>query len=214
MKKQITIDVFSDIVCPWCFIGAKRLDTALSSLDEPVDVELRYHTFLLDPTTPEGGENLANRLQTKYGRDPKQMFAYVEGAAREAGIPLDFSKVTHSYPTIAGHTLIRHAYEKGTQKALSEALFKAYFLEGRNITSVAELTDVATQHGFTAEEVETLLADKTELEQTRAEAQEATKLGITGVPFFVFDGKFAISGGQQPEVFKRAIQKALDAKAA
>ncbi|HEX8705656.1 MAG TPA: DsbA family oxidoreductase [Myxococcaceae bacterium] len=213
--KQITIDVFSDLVCPWCFIGARRLETALASLPAlpaPVEVKIQYHAFLLDPATPEEGENLADRLQRRYGRDPKQMFAVVESAARESGLTLDFTKVKNTYQTLKGHTLIRHAAQKGTQKALTEALFKAYFLEGRNINSVTELTAIATQHGFTAQEVETLLSNPAELELTRAEARQATEQGITGVPFYVFDGKFAISGGQPPAVFQTALKKALEAQ--
>jgi len=212
--KQITIDVFSDIVCPWCFIAAKRLEIALATLSEPVEVTSRYHPFLLDPTTPEEGANLAERLQRKYGVDPKQMFAAVESAARESGLPLDFTKVPNSYQTLKGQTLILHAAKKGTQKALTDALFKAYFLEGRNINSVTELAAIATQHGFSAREVKNLLRDEKELELTRAQAQRASEMGISGVPFYVFDGKFAISGGQQPAVFQMALKKALEAQTA
>jgi predicted DsbA family dithiol-disulfide isomerase len=206
---SLRIDVFSDIVCPWCFIGATRLDSVLSAWSEPLDVELTYHPFLLEPSTPLEGIVIEDMLRTKYGAEPRQMFARVEAAAKQAGLDLDLSKQRLMVPTIAAHTLLRHALEKGTQVALVKALFKAYFQDAKNVSDVGVLTELALGHGFSESEAESLLSSPEELAATRAETQEAVRLGIRGVPFFVFNGELAVSGAQQPEVFRQAIRQAL-----
>jgi len=205
----LRIDIVSDVICPWCFIGARRLDEALRSLPEPVEAIVTYHPFQLDPGTPPEGVDLRERLRQKYGGDPEQMFGRVEAAAREAGIPLDYRKLRRTFSTLAAHTLLRHAAAKGTQKALSEALFSAYFLEGQDIGDKALLAGLAVLHGgFGAGEAERLMRDETELEATRTEAAAMSGQGITGVPFFVFNGKLALSGAQPLEVFRDAIAQA------
>jgi predicted DsbA family dithiol-disulfide isomerase len=206
---SLKIDVFSDVVCPWCFIGTRRLHRALASFDPPVDVTIRHHPFLLDPDTPAGGVNIAERLREKYGRDPQAMFATVEAAAQASGIPLDLSKQPFSYPTVAAHTLLRHAADPVTQLALADALFVAHFLDARNIADPDVLVDIASRHGFEPAVARRLLEDEAELEVTRTEAGRAAASGIRGVPFFVFDNRLAVSGGQREEVFRDAIQQAL-----
>jgi predicted DsbA family dithiol-disulfide isomerase len=205
----LNIDVFSDVVCPWCFIGTRRLNRALASLDPPVDVTIRHHPFLLNPDTPAGGMNIAEHLREKYGRDPRPMFATVEAAARDSGIELDLSKQAYSYPTVAAHTLLRHAPDPATQLALADALFVAHFLDARNISDPDVLVDIAARHGFEPGVARRLVEDEAELEVTRTEAGRAAASGIRGVPFFVFDNRLAVSGGQREEVFRDAIQQAL-----
>ncbi len=203
----LQIDIVSDIVCPWCFIGTRRLKAALATFPN-LEVEITYRAFLLDPTTPPEGQDLRERLRTKYGADPEKMFAQVERAARSSGIELDFTKVRRSVSTIASHTLLRHAVEKGTQVALAEALFAAYFLEGRDVSQSDVLVELGRAHGFGEGEVERILASQNELDQTRAEALAASREGITGVPFTIFGGALAVSGAQEVDVFRRAIEQA------
>jgi predicted DsbA family dithiol-disulfide isomerase len=203
----IQVDVVSDIICPWCFIGARRLGQALASLPE-VEANVVYRPFLLDPTIPAEGTDLRERLRKKYNADPDTMFGRVEAAARETGIPLDFKKVTRTVSTIAGHTLLRHALDKGTQRALADALFDAYFLQGRDIGQAETLAELATAHGFTVDEVLALLRDDAELAATRSEAAEAARSGVQGVPFFVFGGRLAVSGAQPVSVLRGAIERA------
>jgi predicted DsbA family dithiol-disulfide isomerase len=133
----------------------------------------------------------------------------VEDAARESGIPLDLMKQPFSYPTAAGHTLIRHAKDKGTQPALAKALHEAYFLLGQNIASRAVLVDIATRHGFTEDEATRLVEDEQELAITRSEAELAAARGIRGVPFFVFGDRLAVSGAQPVAVLQQAIREAV-----
>jgi predicted DsbA family dithiol-disulfide isomerase len=204
----MTIDVYSDVVCPWCFIGTRRLSAVLASLDGEIDATVRHHPYVLQPGTPSEGTDLHRMLRERYGTDPAEMFVTVEAAAREAGIPLDLSKQRMTYSTLGAHTLLRHAEEKGTQHALLDALFTAYFLDARNVSDPAVLADVATKHGFTAGEVERLLADETELARTRSEVREAAMRGVRGVPLFIFNQRLVLSGAQPADVFRDAIAKA------
>lgn len=212
MNRSIRIDLFTDIVCPWCLIGTARLDQALAALDKDVQVDVFHHPFLLDPSTPEAGQNTKERLKAKYGGDIEAMQARVEAAARDAGVALDLSVQPMSYPTIKPHTLIRSAAPEH-QYPLAKAFAAAYFLEGKDITDNDLLADIATQHGYTREAALALLADKQELDTTQAMALSASQQGINGVPFFIFENKFAISGAQPPEVFARAFRVALGEEA-
>ena len=214
MPKYLTIDVYSDIACPWCFIGTRRLASVLEEIGPEVEVEVRHHPYLLNPGAPPEGVDLQGILRERYGADPRPMFARVEAAAREAGIPLDLSVQPFAYDTTAAHSLLRHASERGTQEELTEALFVAYFLEGRNVSDPAVLTDVATRYGFTAEEVERIAGDESEIALTRLEAGNAAREGVRGVPFFILNNRFALSGAQPPEVFRHAIGRSLEAESA
>ncbi|WP_421950975.1 DsbA family oxidoreductase [Pelagibacterium sp.] len=208
MTQSIRIDLFTDIICPWCLIGTARLDQALATLPEGVNVEILHHPFLLDPSTPQEGENTRKRLKAKYGGDIDAMQARVQTAARDAGVPLDMSVQPMSYPTIMPHTLIRSAAPEH-QYGLAKAFADAYFLEGRNITDKELLADIAAEHGFTREAALTLIEDEAENDITKAMAVSASQQGINGVPFFIFNNQFAISGGQPLEVFQRAFRVAL-----
>ncbi|RDE08045.1 DsbA family oxidoreductase [Pelagibacterium lacus] len=212
MTQAIRIDLFTDIVCPWCLIGTARLDQALALLDDAVKVEIFHHPFLLDPSTPEAGQNTKERLEAKYGGDIGAMQGRVEAAARDAGVPLDLSVQPMSYPTVKPHTLIRSAAPE-QQYALAKAFAAAYFLEGRDITDNALLADIAAAHGFDREAALALITDQAELDTTKAMAVSASQQGINGVPFFIFNNQFAISGGQPPEVFARAFRVALGQEA-
>jgi predicted DsbA family dithiol-disulfide isomerase len=212
-KQTLTIDVVSDVMCPWCFIGARHLADALASLPE-VEATVRHVPFLLDPATPEGGADLRERLRAKYRMDPDRMFGQVESAARSAGIDLDFSRVRRSFPTAAAHTLLRHAEAKGTQRALLQSLYEAYFLRGEDVGAPEHLADIAAAHGFARDEALRLATDPAELDETRREAAAVSTQGVTGVPFFIFDERFAASGAQPPAVLRGAITRALESRAA
>jgi predicted DsbA family dithiol-disulfide isomerase len=207
----ISIDIVSDVICPWCFIGARRLDLALASVAPGIDGDVTYRPFLLDPSTPPEGVDLRARLRAKYGTDPERMFANVEAAARSSGIPLDFAKVRRTPSTVAAHTLLRHAAGKGTQRGLAGALFEAHFLEARDIGNPDVLAALAGAHGFEADEARELLRDEQELSRTRDEALEAAARGVRGVPFFVFAGRFGVSGAQPTETLRAAIAQAAGA---
>ena len=204
----LEIDVFSDVVCPWCFVGSERLERVLGALGEAQPVTVTYHPFFLMPDTPPDGLDIQEYLRKKYRAEPRVLFARVEAAAREAGLALDFTRQPRSYPTVRAHTLLRHALDKGTQRALVRALFRNYFLEARDISNLDVLGELAVEHGFSAEEVRRKVLDPEELALTEREAADAQQLGIRGVPFFVFNGKFAISGAQPEAVFEDTLRRA------
>lgn len=205
-KPSLSIEVVSDVVCPWCLIGVRRLEQAIAATPD-LDVALTFRPFLLDPSTPRQGVDLRSHLRAKYG-DPEPMFRRVEAAARESGIALDFSKIRRSVNTLSAHTLLRHAEAKGTQVALKHALLDGYFLEGVDVGSPEALVAIATHHGFTADEARALIDSEAERALTKSEAQAAVTQGVTGVPFFIFAGKYAVSGAQPVALFQQAIARA------
>ena len=214
MTASIAIDLFSDVVCPWCFIGAARLELALAGMQDEVQAEVCYHPFFLRPDTPKAGISIRQMLREKYGADPKQLWARAEAAAKESGLDLDLSLQPKLYPTNAAHTLLRHAHAKGTQRALASAFFRGYFLDAKNIADESVLADLAAQHGFTRDEALELATAEAELELTQEEANSAAQGGIRGVPFFIFDGRLAVSGAQSVSVLQAAIRQALTQTAA
>lgn len=206
---SLTIDIYSDVVCPWCFIGARRLRTVLEELAGEVRAEVRHHPFMLNPGAPAGGVDLRAQLAERYGADPTPMFARVEAVAREAGIPLDLSLQRYTYDTTAAHTLLRHAAAKRTQAGLADDLFAAYFLDARDVSDPSVLADVAGKHGFTRDEVRHLVGDPAEAALTRLEAADAARNGVRGVPLFILNGRLPLSGAQSADAFRQAIRRAI-----
>lgn len=203
------IDVFSDFVCPWCLIGTHRLERVLDDLDLAGETRIRYRPFMLDPNTPPEGKNVPEELRRKYGRDPAPMFARVEAEARASGIKLELAKQPLMLPTARAHALMqRTAVEK--QHALAKDLFEAYFLDARNISDLAVLSEIAAPHGHAAGDVERWLSDPEELTSARRAAEQASRMGIQGAPFFVIDSAIAISGAQPEDVFRRALEQARE----
>ncbi|WP_423066649.1 DsbA family oxidoreductase [Devosia sp. CN2-171] len=210
MPRTIKVDLFTDTVCPWCLVGSERLDQAIAALPSDVIVEVENHPFYLSPDTPEEGVVVADMLREKYGRDPKEMWARVESEAKKSGIDLDLSQQPRSFPTRKGHTLVRLAKARGTQHALTNAIAWAYFMDHQLINDDDVLADIAVKYGFARDEALAAVRNEQELAITHELAISAAQQGIQGVPFFVFDNKFALSGAQPQEVFERAFEYALD----
>jgi predicted DsbA family dithiol-disulfide isomerase len=206
MSRKIKIDVFTDTVCPWCLVGVARLDQAVAALPPDVVVDIENHPFYLDPNTPPEGHEVGEMLREKYGREPREMWARVEAEAKKTGIDLDLSQQPRTFPTQKGHTLVRLARVKGTQHALANDLAWTYFMDHRLINEDAVLVEIATRHGFAAGEAMQAIHDPDELGTTQDLAMSAAQQGIQGVPFFIFDNRFAVSGCQPQEVFERALR--------
>ncbi len=203
----LQIDLFADVVCPWCFLGHQRLERVLESLGQPARVT--HRPFMLDPNTADEGDDIPARLRRKYGVPPEKLWARLEAEARKSDLDLDLSKQRFSYPTARAHTLIRHAAARGTQGPLVHALYRANFQEARNINDPAVLADIAAPHGFTANEVTRLTNDEGELTATREEALAAAAAGIDGVPLFVFGERLSVAGAQPEIVLRNAIERAI-----
>ena len=208
--RAIKIDLFTDVVCPWCLIGSKRLDDAIARLPADITVDVENRPFYLDPDTPPEGYDVAEMLRRKYGRDPRTIWARAEEQAQLSGIDLDLSKQPRTFPTQKAHTLVRLARPKGTQHALANAIAWAYFMDHRQVNEDEVLAGIAAEHGFTREEALSDMRDPRELEESHQLAIWAAQQGIQGVPFFIFDGKFALSGAQPQEVFEMAFKKVME----
>lgn len=210
MTKQLKIDVFTDVVCPWCIVGSARLDNAVAALPEDIDIVIENHPFYLDPNTPAEGVVVADMLREKYGKDPREMWERVESEALKAGVELDLSKQPRMFPTKKAHTITRLAKPLGIQHELANAIANAYFLEHRQIFDDNVLADIAVEFGFDRGDALDAMNDENELAITEQLATDAAAQGIRGVPFFIFGGKYALSGAQPAEVFERALAQTLD----
>jgi len=208
------IDVVSDTVCPWCFIGKRRLGRALAMRPD-VPVEVFWRPYQLDPTIPREGVDRRAYLKAKFGDSPRTTAMgdaiRTEGAGE--GIDFAFDRIAKSPNTLDSHRLIRWAGSAGVQDAVVERLFKAYFVEGRDIGDAAVLTDVAGEAGMDTALVSELLGNGSDLALVEREAGMANQMGISGVPTFVFDSKFMISGAREPEILVRVMDKALQSRA-
>lgn len=207
----IPLDVVSDVMCPWCYIGKRRLEQALAAT-AGVDIDVRWRPFQLDATIPEGGmdrkEYLANKFNGPEGADK------VYEAVREAGaaedIPFDFDAITRSPNTINAHRVIRWSHSVGMQDQVVEALFKSYFVDGGDLTDNKVLVGVATTAGMDGEIIERLINSDADIEETKNEIALAQQMGVTGVPTFIVGQKYAIVGAQGPEVIAGAIAKVME----
>jgi predicted DsbA family dithiol-disulfide isomerase len=204
----IKVDVWSDIACPWCYIGKRKFEDAAARFDGEVEVE--YHSFELSPDTPvdfEGDE--VDFLATHKGMPAEQvrgMLDQVTGIAAEVGLAYDFGSLHHTN-TVKAHQLLHFAKARGLQLEMTERLLAAYFVEGRHVGRVADLADLAVEVGLDHDEVVAALESDRYLSDVRADQQQAQAFGITGVPFFVLEGKYGISGAQAPEAFLGALQQ-------
>ncbi|QEL16671.1 DsbA family oxidoreductase [Limnoglobus roseus] len=204
---MVTIDIYSDVICPWCFIGKRRLEKGLAGQEATV----RWHPFELNPNMPpEGAERRAYRIK-KFGSWERslELDAQVGRAFAGEGLAFNAEQMARTPNTFDAHRIIWLAGEKGVQDAVVEALFKAYFTDGRDLSDRATLAAVAVEGGLDAKEVHDLLATDRGTTEVRAWEQKGQRLGISGVPFFVINGTVALSGAQPPEMFREAFEQAV-----
>jgi predicted DsbA family dithiol-disulfide isomerase len=206
--RGLTVEVYSDIVCPWCFVGKRWLERALTTVGG--EVHVMWRPFQLNPTMSSDGMDRATYLKAKFGslenfgRMEEQLLA----AGVEERIPFAFEKIQRTPNTFVAHRLVWYAAQQGKQDAMVEALFRGYFLEGKNIGEVTTLTHVAAEAGLGRTETEEFLASDKGVVEVKAEEAVGRRLGISGVPYFVFNGTVSISGAQHPDIFVSAIQQA------
>ena len=213
MENSLTVDVVSDIVCPWCFIGKRKLEVALAELDnsEPsLGVKVRWHPFQLNPDLPSEGMSRASYVEQKFGGSTRaiEVYARVASAGETVGIPFRFDRIERQPNTFDGHRLIAWAQQQGDATALVERLFSAFFLEGRRIGDRDELARLAAECGWSEQDTRTMLESDAMREEVENESREALDVGIQGVPFFIFNGRIAVSGAQDPVTLLEAMAAA------
>ncbi|GAB7004624.1 DsbA family oxidoreductase [Nocardioides sp. AN3] len=205
------IDIWSDIACPWCYIGKRRLETALADFEHRDDVELVYRSFQLDPSAPTHPTETAQQmLSTKYGVSPAeaaQMQARVTELAVVEGMAWRHDETVHAN-TFDAHRLLHLAKEAGRQGELKEAFLRANFSEARNIADHATLRELAVGAGLPAHRVDEVLAGDEFAADVRADVEQARAYGANGVPFFVIDEKYGVSGAQPTELFGQLLERA------
>jgi len=205
------IDIVSDTVCPWCFIGKRRIERAMA-LRPDVSFEVFWRPYRLDPTIPREGVDRRAYLRAKFGDTPRSsaMGDAIRSEGAGEGIEFAFDKIAKSPNTLDSHRLVRWSASAGVQDQVVERLFRAYFIEGKDIGDAAVLAAVAADAGMDGELVASLLASDADLESVEREAGLANDMGITGVPTFIFDSKLMISGAREAELWARVIDKARE----
>ena len=205
----LTIDIVSDVVCPWCFVGKRKLATALDLYakerpDAPAP-RVTWRPFQLNPQMPAEGMPRSEYVQRKFGRAGSEVYARVSQAGKAVGIDFAFDRIVRQPNTLSPHALVALAGELGKQEEVVDVFFNAYFLEGRDLTDPATLTELATSAGLPREAVEARLADEQARRAVASEDEQARELGISGVPFFIFNGRYAVSGAQDPATLLQAM---------
>ena len=201
------IDVYSDAVCPWCYVGKRRLERALTEFGG--DVRVTWRPFQLNPTMPKEGMDRTAYLEAKFGSLDafRQLEEHVQAAGASERITFAFEKIARTPNTFAAHRLIWLGEREGCQDAVVDALFRGYFEEGADIGSIAVLVQLAAQAGLPGESVERFLRSDEGTAEVKAEESAGHKLGIRGVPYFVLDGTYAISGAQPVDIFVSALKR-------
>lgn len=206
------IDIWSDLVCPWCYIGKRRLEDALSGFEHRDQVEIVHRSFQLNPSAPAGTTSRRrDMLMAKYGwslAEAEAMDARMEATAAGDGLEYHLSAVGLTGSTFDAHRLVHLARDRGRQDEAVERLFHAYFTEQRSLFDQQTLAALAVEAGLDADEVKAVLSGDRYADAVRTDLQEAQALGATGVPFFVIDHRYAVSGAQPAHIFIGALSRA------
>lgn len=207
----IRIDIVSDVMCPWCYIGKRKLEDALQELDG-IDVSIRWRPYQLDQTLPPEGRDRKEYLENKFGGPERaqEIYANIEKAGREEGLDFAFDKIAVSPNTLDAHRLIRWAANEGeaVQNHVVERLFKLFFIEGANIGRHDVLIGIAEESGMDGSIVRGLLATPKDCDAVEQEIETARQMGVTGVPCFIIEEKYALMGAQPAKQIKAAIIQA------
>ena len=209
-RQPLVIDVVSDVVCPWCYLGKKRLEAALATSGD--QAEIRWRPYQLDPTIPPEGLDRKAYMEAKFGKGDrlKQAHDHLMEKGAELGLAYDFDAIKRAPNTLDAHRLIRWALAAGVQDQVVTRLFALYFEEGRDISERDLLANVAGEAGMIAAEVRATLDTDQDVDGVRQEIAQAQKIGVTGVPFFIFSGKLALPGAQEPSVMIEALKQARE----
>lgn len=197
------IDVFSDPICPWCFIGKRRMEKALEQGGLAGKVSIRWRAFQLNPGMPAAGMDRQSYLTLKFGGGERaaQIYDAIRDTGKKVGIPFDFGRIKRTPNTVKAHRLIRYAARSGRDGAMVEALFRRYFLDGEDIGDSEVLAAVAEECGLDGATVRGWLAGDEETDTVQEEHDFAVSMNIDGVPCFVVEGRYAVVGAQEPEAF-------------
>lgn len=216
LQRRLTVEVYADLVCPWCWIGERRLFAAIQALRQTVaevEFDLLWRPFQLDPGMPADGMSWSEFVERKFGGPAaaEPMFAQVAAAGAPDGVDFRFAAITRAPNTAAAHGLLLHVQQTGGNPwPLAEALFAAHFTHGRDIGDTNTLIELAASHGFGAADLREIVSTSRYAVDVAQSQREAARLGIRGVPFVVLGSRYGVSGAQPLAVFEQALQRALD----
>jgi predicted DsbA family dithiol-disulfide isomerase len=218
VTQTVKVDIWSDVACPWCFIGKRRFETAAAEFAASGgNLEVEYHSFELAPDTPVDFDGSEVDFLAHHKGIPAervgQMLGQMTELGRTEGLAYDYEALQHTN-TIKAHELLHFAKARGRQLEMKERLLAAYFEEGRHVGRIDDLADLAAEIGLDRDDVVEALKSGEYLPAVEADKQQAIAYGISGVPFFVIDQKFGVAGAQDPSVFVQVLQKAWDGDAA
>ncbi|MCR9213557.1 MAG: DsbA family oxidoreductase [Proteobacteria bacterium] len=202
------IDIVSDTVCPWCFIGKRKLEKALAERPD-LEVEITWRPFQLHPDMPIEGADRKEFIAKKFGSHEraKDLYNNVKMAGDAVDIPFEFEKIKRSPNTLDSHRLLRWSESAGCQDAMAEILFRRFFIDGEDLGDRAVLIAAAAEAGMDENLVARLLEEGADLDTVAKEDQMAREMGVSGVPFFIIDNKYALSGAQDPASFLAAFDQ-------
>jgi len=209
IKPTIKIDIVSDVVCPWCYIGKRRLEKAIDQLGDQYHFEIEYHPFELNPTMPKEGVDQKEYLVDKFGSEDRyqQLTNNVTQVAAQEGLVFDYANQSTSPNTRVIHSIIQLAKLEGKHTQAVEAFFKAYFTDGVDLSRTENLIDIALSVGLENAADDEIFTDKNATAQVALAEKELGKLGISGVPFYIINNKYGVSGAQPTETFVQAFRE-------
>jgi predicted DsbA family dithiol-disulfide isomerase len=212
-RPTLTVDIVSDVVCPWCIIGYKQLVRASSMIEDRADIAVRWHPFQLAPGLAAGGQNIADYTRDRYGATPEQSRgnrARIVDLGKNLGIDFRYNEDSRIYNSHRAHELLTWAADSGKQTALKLALFEAYFTDQTDISDENVLIAAVERAGLDGDEARAVLADGRFAAAVDTEVAYWQDQNVTGVPAFVINGKYMIPGAQNAEVFVQVLEKVLD----
>ena len=211
-EKVIRIDMVSDVVCPWCYIGKRRLEkaiegTQLSNNVQVKDIEIIYRAYQLDPSVPNEGIDFQTYMENRFGTDFVGKFQQVEQVAQTEGLNFNFSSLPKVINTFTLHRILTIALKDGIQAEVKEAFMKAYFIDKQDLTQENILVKLLEKYDWSAEKTLSIINSDIATDEVKEEMNYYRQLGVTGVPFFIFNQKYAVSGAQPAEVFMEILEK-------
>ena len=211
-ERVIRIDVVSDVVCPWCYIGKRRLEkaiegTQLSDNVQVKDIEIIYRSYQLDSAVPKEGIDFQTYMENRFGTNFVSKFHQVEQVAQTEGLDFDFSSLPKAINTFTLHRILTIALQDGIQPEVKEAFMKAYFVDRQDLTQENILVELLGKYGWSAEKTLEIINSDVATDEVKEEMNYYRQLGVTGVPYFIFNNKYAVSGAQPAEVFMEILEK-------
>ena len=211
-EKVIRIDVVSDVVCPWCYIGKRRLEKAIEGTQvsdnvQVKDIEIIYRSYQLDASLPKEGVDFQTYMENRFGANFISKFHQVEQVAQTEGLDFDFSSLPKAINTFTLHRILTISLQDGIQSEVKEAFMKAYFVDKQDLTQDNVLVKLLEKYGWSAEKTLSIVNSDIATDEVKEEMNYYRQLGVTGVPYFIFNNKYAVSGAQPAEVFMEILEK-------